>query len=131
MGEGEKFDESKIKDLTGGDTIPCRRMNEDFWELRPTHKLDLFGNHRPTVTGTDLGIWRRLRLIPWLVTVAPEDQDKQLAAKLIAELPGVLAWAIRGCLEWQRVGTFPSLAELTAYAADSYGIDHIETPGAL
>jgi putative DNA primase/helicase len=104
VGEGEKFDEAKIKDLTGGDTIPCRRMNEDFWELRPTHKLDLFGNHRPTVTGTDLGIWRRLRLIPWLVTVAPEDQDKGLAAKLLTELPGVLAWAVRGCLEWQRVG---------------------------
>ncbi len=104
VGENESFDEAKIKDLTGSDVIACRRMSEDFWDLHPTHKLDLYGNHKPTIRGTDDGIWRRFRLVPWLVTVAEEEQDRDLPIKLRAELPGVLAWAVRGCAEWQRVG---------------------------
>jgi phage/plasmid-associated DNA primase len=61
-------------------------------------------NHKPIVKGTDLGIWRRIRLIPFTETIAPADQDKQLPGKLRTELPGVLAWAIEGCLEWRREG---------------------------
>lgn len=102
--DGQAFDEALVKDLTGGDAVKCRRMREDFWQFTPTHKLFIAGNHKPTVRGTDEGIWRRMRLVPWTVIIPPEQRDKQLGDKLRAELPGILAWAVRGCLEWQRDG---------------------------
>lgn len=102
--EGQAFDEAKVKDLTGGDRISARRMREDFWSFSPTHKLWMAGNHRPVVKGDDLGIWRRIRLIPWQVTVPEAERDATLPEVLRAELPGILAWAVRGCLEWQRIG---------------------------
>jgi len=102
--DGVAFDEALVKDLTGGDIISARRMREDFWEFAPTHKLYLAGNHKPKVRGQDDGIWRRIRLVPWTVTVPPEQRDSALPEKLRAELPGILAWAVRGCLAWQRDG---------------------------
>jgi putative DNA primase/helicase len=104
IGEHTTLDEAKVKDLTGGDTVAVRRMREDFWDLEPTHTLFLSGNHKPTVRGDDLGIWRRIRLIPWLVTVDDGAVDIDLPTKLRAELPGILRWAVHGCLEWQRNG---------------------------
>jgi putative DNA primase/helicase len=104
IGEFTTLDEAKVKDLTGGDAISVRRMREDFWDLQPTHTLLVSGNHRPVVRGDDLGIWRRIRLVPWLVTVADADVDTGLPEKLAAELPGILRWAVHGCLEWQRIG---------------------------
>jgi putative DNA primase/helicase len=104
IGEYVTLDEAKVKDLTGGDVISARRMREDFWDLIPTHKLIVSGNHKPTVRGNDFGIWRRIRLIPWLVTVSKEDVDIELPAKLRRELSGILRWAVQGCLEWQRAG---------------------------
>src|SRR5262245_12321485 len=79
-------------------------MREDFWEFPPTHKLILCTNHKPKVRGNDHAIWRRLRLVPFVVTFAEEQQDKQLPEKLRAEAEGILAWIVRGCLEWQRQG---------------------------
>src|SRR5262249_33470396 len=84
----------------------------------PTHKAFLCTNHRPLITGTDHGIWRRLRLLPFEVTFwDPADpanhgkgfdpakrQDKQLPAMLKHERPGILAWGVQGCLDWQRDG---------------------------
>ncbi len=102
--EGQAFDEALVKDLTGDDLIECRRMREDFWSFVPTHKLFMAGNHKPTVRGDDEGIWRRLRLIPWLVTIPANERDKTLPEKLRAELPGILRWAVEGCLEWQAKG---------------------------
>lgn len=102
--EGQSFDEALTKDLTGGDPIECRRMREDFWSFQPTHKLFLAGNHKPTVRGDDEGIWRRMRLIPWTVTIPAEERDPALPSRLRAELPGVLAWAVRGCMAWQKGG---------------------------
>jgi putative DNA primase/helicase len=116
--EGGRFNESQVKDLTGGDPISARRMREDFWQFDPTHKLIVCGNHKPRVTGTDHGIWRRIRLVPFAVRFwNPDDQpaegeqrpehlrqDKDLPARLRAEAPGVLAWMMRGCLDWQRNG---------------------------
>lgn len=96
--------EAKVKDLTGGDVLPVRRMNENFWDLHPTHKLHMAGNHKPIVKGTDGGIWRRIRLVPWLVMIPEHERDGDLPAKLRAELPGILAWAVMGCLEWQQGG---------------------------
>ncbi len=102
--EGRAFDEAKVKDLTGGDLISARRMGEDFWKFAPSHTLFLAGNHKPNVRGTDDGIWRRIRVIPWLASVTPETMDPGLPAKLDAEAAGILAWIVRGALEWQRVG---------------------------
>jgi len=116
------FDEALVKDLTGGDVVTARRMREDFWSFVPTHKLFIAGNHRPTVRGDDLGIWRRLRLVPFTVTIPANERDARLPEKLAAELPGILAWAVRGALEWQRDGLGDPLAvtEATeAYRADS------------
>jgi putative DNA primase/helicase len=72
--------------------------------MQATHKLDLYGNHKPTIRGADEGIWRRMKLIPWLVTIAAEDRDKTMPRRLLEELPGILNWALEGCLEWQRLG---------------------------
>jgi len=120
--EHDAFDEARLKDLTGGEPIKGHRMREDFWEFRPTHKLFLAGNHKPNVRGTDDGIWRRIRLIPFMVTIADGKKDKDLPAKLEAEAAGILAWAVRGCVEWQRIGLGDPMAvrEATAeYRKDS------------
>jgi putative DNA primase/helicase len=108
--EGLAFDEALVKDLTGGDPIECRRMREDFWRFDPTHKLFLAGNHKPTVRGDDEGIWRRMRLVPFTVTIPEGERDPELPAKLRAELPGILRWAVEGCVAWQRTGLEPPAA---------------------
>ena len=109
-GEGRRLAESLVKQLTGGDPVTARRMREDFWQYRPEFKLWLATNHKPQIRGTDHAIWRRIRLIPFDVTFhAPEtgktpQQDPTLSARLRAELPGILAWAVRGCLAWHCQG---------------------------
>jgi putative DNA primase/helicase len=102
--DDQRLAESLVKDLTGGDRIRGRRMREDNWEYSPTHKILLATNHKPQIRGTDHAIWRRLRLIPFNQIFEGASQDRQLAEKLRAEAPGILAWAVRGCLDWQRYG---------------------------
>ncbi len=112
--DGRRLKEGLIKEITGGDTIKARRMREDFWQFRPSHTLVMLTNHRPTVRGTDHGIWRRLCLVPFVQkfwdadrgeTGPPELQaDKHLRDKLRSEHAGILAWLVQGCLEWQHSG---------------------------
>lgn len=102
--EGRRLAESLIKDLTGQDTITARFMRAEFFDFAPTHKLWLSTNHKPEIRGTDNAIWRRIRLIPWSVTIPPAEQDKKLPTALRRELPGILAWIVRGCLEWRHEG---------------------------
>jgi len=102
-----KLAESTVKMLTGGEKIMARRMREDFWEFSPTHKLVLCTNHRPIIKGTDHGIWRRLLLVPFLQRFDGDRQNKKLSEQLKSERSGILAWAVRGCLEWQRIGLNP------------------------
>jgi putative DNA primase/helicase len=102
--EDRRMAEALVKELTGGDRIRARRMREDFWEFAPSHHVWLAGNHKPTISGTDHGIWRRLKLIPFEVVIPDDEQDKRLPEKLAGELPGILNWAIEGCLSWQRDG---------------------------
>jgi putative DNA primase/helicase len=102
--EGKRLAEVKIKQLTGGDTVTARFLFQEFFEFRPLFKLFLATNHKPEIRGTDHAIWRRIRLIPFDVTFAPSQQDKALTEKLRAELPGILAWAVQGCIQWQRDG---------------------------
>ncbi len=102
--EGQRVDEALVKELTGGDTIAARFCYGDFFEFRPTHKLWWSANHRLVIRGTDEGIWSRIHLVPFSVTIPPEERDQKLAARLEAELPGILAWAVLGALEWRELG---------------------------
>jgi putative DNA primase/helicase len=102
--EGRRLAEGLVKDLTGQDTISARFMRAEWFDFRPTHKLWLSTNHKPEIRGTDNAIWRRIRLIPWSVTIPPAERDQKLPEKLQDELSGVLAWVVRGCIEWRREG---------------------------
>lgn len=113
-GQGTRFDEAKVKDLTGGDRLTARFLHAEYFDFRPTHKLIIRGNHKPAITGTDEGIWRRLQLIPFDVVIPPGERDPYLLDKLRTELPGVLTWAVKGCLAWQREGLKPPAAVLAA-----------------
>jgi putative DNA primase/helicase len=99
--EGRRWAESRIKQLTGGDTVAARFMRQDFFEYRPQFKLIIAGNHKPSLRSVDEAIRRRFHLIPFAVTIPPEERDSDLADKLKAEWPGILAWMIEGCVEWQ------------------------------
>jgi putative DNA primase/helicase len=101
---GRILAEALVKQLTGGDTITSRFLYREFFEFTSQFKVFLVTNHRPQVRGVDNAIWRRIRLIPFDVTIPDEELDKDLGEKLLGELPGILAWAVRGCLEWQEKG---------------------------
>ena len=107
MGEtedGQQLAESRIKQMTGGDAITARALHCAPFEFVPSFKLLLSGNHRPVIRGDDDGIWRRIELVPFTVTIPPEQRDKHLPDRLRAEYSGILNWMIRGCLDWQRNG---------------------------
>lgn len=121
--EGKRLNESLVKQLTGGDGIRARRMREDFWEFEPTHKIWLSTNHKPEIRGTDHAIWRRIRIIPFNVKFHDPGEgtpvkDTGMEAKLTAELPGILNWAINGCLDWQRQGL--KAPEIVQAATEGY-----------
>ena len=117
---GRRLAESLVKELTGGDPIRARRMREDFWQFDPTHKVVLAANHRPVVRGRDNGVWRRLRVVPFDIVIPAEKQNKKLTEELQSELPGILNWALLGCLEWQAEG-LGEPAEVMAATADYKG----------
>jgi putative DNA primase/helicase len=101
---GRRLNETMVKELTGADRIRARRMRENFWEFNPTHTLIMATNHKPVVRGTDHGIWRRIKLVPFTVTVDDANADKAMCEKLKSEFSGILAWCIRGCLAWRERG---------------------------
>jgi putative DNA primase/helicase len=102
--DGRRWDESKLKAMTGGDPITARFMHGNFFQYKPQFKLLISGNYRPGLKNVDEAIRRRLHLVPFTVTIPEAERDQQLKEKLRAEWPGILAWAIAGCLEWQRIG---------------------------
>lgn len=116
--DGSLLAESFVKQLTGGDMLAARFLYGEFIEFQPKFKLFIAGNHMPAIRGRDEGIWRRIRLIPFDITIPPGQRDKHLQAKLRTELPGILNWAIQGCLAWQKT----NLAEpkIIADAVKSY-----------
>lgn len=105
--DGGRLSEALVKELTGGDSIRARRMREDFWQFRPSHTVVLATNHKPAIRGTDHGIWRRIKLVPFVVTIPDAEQDKQLTQKLRREWPAIMRWAVAGCLDWQHNGLQP------------------------
>ena len=118
-GEGRRFNEVLVKQLTGGDAITARRMHEDNWSFEPTHKLWLSTNHKPEIRGTDYAIWRRPRLLPFTVSFTDDGtprKDPTMEERLTAELPGILLWAVQGGLDWLRdgLGTASAVSAATA-----------------
>lgn len=116
--EGRRWAESRIKALTGGDTISARFMRQDFFEFQPQFKLVIAGNHKPGLRSVDEAIRRRFNLIPFAVTIPPSERDERLKDKLKAEWPGILAWMVAGCLEWQAKGL--SAPAAVREATDAY-----------
>ena len=102
--EGRPWAEARIKEITGGDKITARFMRQDFFDYIPQFKLIISGNHRPGLRSVDEAMRRRMHLIPFTVTIDEKERDPELDSKLRAEWPGILAWMVRGCLEWQRIG---------------------------
>ncbi|WP_417251054.1 phage/plasmid primase, P4 family [Castellaniella sp.] len=116
--QGRRWSESKVKAITGGDKISARFMRQDFFEYTPQFKLIIAGNHKPSIRNVDEAMRRRLHLIPFTVTVPPDRRDGQLTEKLLAERDGILAWAVQGCLDWQRDGLNPPA--IVVNATDEY-----------
>lgn len=110
---GRRWDEARVKSLTGGDPVTARFMRQDFFTYLPSFKLVFVGNHKPELMVVDKAMQRRIHIVPF--TVTPERVDTELAAKLRTEAAAVLAWAVRGCREWQERGlcTPPSVADAT------------------
>ena len=102
--EGRRLAEATIKDLTGGDAISARFMRAEWFSFLPQFKLWLGTNHRPVIRGTDNAVWDRIRLVPFDVRIPEAEQDKHLRDKLLAEAPGILAWAVEGCRSWRQDG---------------------------
>lgn len=120
-GEDRRLDESFVKWTTGGDRVVARFLYRENFEFRPTFKVWLACNHRPLIRGSDAGIWRRIRLIPFMQTFAGVRCDRHLGQKLESELPGILAWAVQGYAEWQKGGL--GMTQAVHAATKSYRSD--------
>jgi putative DNA primase/helicase len=115
-GEDMTLDEVLVKELTGCDLIRARRMHQDFFEFAPTHTMGLCTNHKPEIKGTDHAIWRRLRLVPFDVTIPEAQRDKAMPSKLAEQAQGILADLVKACLEWQKDGLNPPASVTLATA---------------
>lgn len=123
---GRKLDESTVKNLTGSDPINARFMHQNPFTFIPTFKLMLATNHRPGISGTDEGIWRRIHLIPFLRTFSPDERDPDLEAKLRDEWEGILWWMVDGCLLWQAMEGLHPPKSVTD-ATNEYRLESDET----
>jgi putative DNA primase/helicase len=101
--EGRKLNESLVKNLTGGDQIHARNPYEKPFSFDPTHTLWMFGNHKPVISGMDHGIWRRIYLVPFTVTISEEQKRPQdeMMKEFKGEISGILNWALEGWIEYQ------------------------------
>lgn len=93
-----------IKRLTGNARLKARKMRQDYFEFKRTHKLVLVTNNKPVVREDTEAAWRRIRLVPFGVVIPKAERDPQLTEKLRSELPGILGWLVRGCIDWVREG---------------------------
>jgi putative DNA primase/helicase len=105
--EGQRWNEAKVKMLTGGDTVRARFMRQDFFEYVPQFKLLIMSNEKPALRNVGEAMQRRLHLIPFSVKITEQERDTKLPEKLRAEWPGILRWMIEGCLKWQQQGLAP------------------------
>ncbi len=125
--EGCAIAEAQVKAITSNEPIPARKLYRDPFTFNPSHKVLLMTNHRPFVKGSDDGIWRRMNIIGFNAKIADEDKDPNFREeKLRQELPGILAWMIKGCFKWQLDGLKPSAAVKHATAAYRSEMDFIQ-----
>ena len=121
--DSARLNERLVKQLTGGDTVTARFMRGEFFDFRPQCTIWVSSNHRPVVTGTDEGIWRRFLLVDFPVRIPDAERDDALGARIrAAELPGLLRWVVEGAVEWHRQGLNPPVSVLDAtadYRSDS------------
>lgn len=115
--EGRRFNESIVKSVTGGDSIVARKLYADLFEFSPVFKLWLAANTKPQIRSTGEAMWRRIRLVPFAVTIPEGERDPGLLEKLTGELPGILRWGVEGCLTWQRDGLGQAAAVTAATSA--------------
>ena len=105
MEEGKRMAESLIKSMTGGDKLVTRFLYGEFFEYIPQFKVFLAVNHKPLIKDTTNSIWRRIKIMEFNNTFTEQERDKNFPTKIMAtELPGILAWAVQGCLDWQQNG---------------------------
>jgi len=116
--EGQHLCSATIKDITGGDTISARFLFSEWFDYRPQFKIWFSTNEKPVVKANDQALWDRMKLIPFTYRVPDDLQDKHLGQKLATELPGILNFAIQGCLDWQQVGL--NAPEVVSSATNSY-----------
>ncbi len=102
--QGKQMSESLIKTVTGEDDLTARFLYGEYFSFKPTFKIFMATNHKPKIRGADNGIWRRIKMIPFTVTIPPEQRDKKLTDKLIAENAGILNWLIQGYAMWKKEG---------------------------
>jgi putative DNA primase/helicase len=119
--KGRRWDEIKIKTMTGGDKMTARFMRCDFFDFTPKFKLWIVGNHKPRLDHVDEAMRRRMLLVPFLVQIPPQERDPNLMDKLKAEWPAIMRWALDGCLEWQRIRLAPP--KIVTDATDEYFAD--------
>lgn len=124
--EGQKFSSSRVKWFSGGDTLTGRSpYDKRLISFPPTHLLCLLTNNKPHAPANDFPFWERLLLVDFplsFVDRAPQNEnerpmDKGLKDRLLQELPGILAWLVRGCLAWQQQGLDPPVKVRDAIAA--------------
>jgi putative DNA primase/helicase len=112
--QGRRFSETLIKKITGNDQITARFLYGEYFNFTPTFKIFMATNHKPVIKGTDHGIWRRIKLIPFTVRIEEENQDKHLESKLREEGSGILNWLLEGTARWRREGLKAPSAVLLA-----------------
>jgi putative DNA primase/helicase len=112
--QGRRMSETLIKKITGNDQMTARFLYGEFFNFTPTFKIFMATNHKPVIKGTDHGIWRRIKLIPFTVRIEEENQDKHLEEKLREEASGILNWLLEGTARWRREGLKAPKAVLMA-----------------
>lgn len=122
--DDQRFNESIIKDLTGNDSIQARFLRQEFFTFTPTHTLWLYGNHKPKIHGSDYGIWRRICLIPFAVTIPVEERIPQheLLDSFMEELEGILFWILDGYKDYQKFGL--DIPDIVRMATNEYKEDN-------
>jgi putative DNA primase/helicase len=102
--QGKRLSEHLIKQVTGNDPLTARFLYGEYFNFIPTFKIFMASNHKPVIRGTDHGIWRRIKLIPFTTRITEDKMDKYLEQKLLEEKSGILNWLIEGVLKWQEEG---------------------------
>ena len=125
--ENGKLPEERVKNITSNESLEARFLHQNPFTFMPTHKTDITTNHKPGIKGTDEGIWRRIHLVPFTVTIPEEERDEHYREKyLVPELPGILNWMLDGLKAYNEQGLKPPMAILAATRAYRAEMDIIE-----